>query len=192
MARATRLLGAVQPVNEYTSLISPADADRIAATVDAQLISCTRNEASSLVVELLGAYPEIVLMRNDRTDGAEQSYKLYTIKLFEAFADYSYAIGKLIVDGGKEGVPARQKYRPQPSDIHDCAKIHIGRLQNVKTMALRHKAEAERRAFVKAQEAREFGDPAERKARIDALVNNFKLNSIKDPVAARTVKPWTA
>lgn len=127
-----------------------ADADRIIAGVDDALVPCSRNEAATLVAQLIGAYPDVLMMRDDPS--TSKDFKLYTLKLHEAFSQFSLRVGESIVHGGT-GLPAQNPYRPKPADVVAFGKKHVDMLINTKSMAQRHLAEARRRREEKAAEA---------------------------------------
>jgi hypothetical protein len=173
MSKATRLFAKIDEVTERTQLLQPADAHRLIAGVDERLVLCTRNEASILVVQLLGAYPDIAMMRDDPS--TSKDFALYIVKLHEAFSQFSYAIGLAIVHGGT-GLPAKSPYKPKPNDITKFGEAERDKLLAVKTMAQRHIAEAKRRAEEKAKvEHFERNRPsAERRAeQVRELLHNF-------------------
>lgn len=177
LAKAMRLLGNLEPVTAYTRLISPVDADRIVTSVEADLAPCTRSEAATLVAELIGAYPDIAMARR-QADG-EKDFKLYSLKLYEAFAQFSFAIGKAIVNGGS-GVPAICPYKPKPADVVAFGAKERDKRLNTKTMAQRHKAEAQRREAERAEHAaaeKSWGTPEQRKAKVDALMASFRATA---------------
>ena len=178
MARAVTRFSVVSPVTEFTPLMVEVDAERMIATVDEYLQPCTRQQAAALVSELMMAYPQIAMQRNDPNSKAAKDLQLYTTKLFEAFASFSYAIGKRAVHGA-HGIPGKVAYKPQPSDIVSFAEKEIAKLQNVKTMAIRHLNERRRRdAERKDQNLEQYGTPEERKARVAALAAEFKLKAM--------------
>lgn len=188
MAKAIRMFGNLEHVSQATRLIATADADRIEAAIDADLQPCSRDQASTLVAELLGAYPGLVASK----DGSTESYRefqLYAVKLCEAFKEFSYSVGKAIVHGGT-GIPAKVAYKPQPSDVVKFGAIERDKRINVKTMVQRHRAEAIRRAE-EAEEEQKYsrGDPADRAARVKAAVAGFKNNIPPDPILAIMPRP---
>ena len=161
------MLGQIATVDQYTRLISPADADRIIATAERYLRPCTSDQASTLVARLIAAYPNLQL---ERRDAAEQkNFRLYTIKLHEALSQFSYEIGLQIVDGGR-GVPSIQAYRPQPSDIRTMGEKLANRYRDTKTMAQLHKAECERRKAQRAEDAKYSVPPEVRSAQVERLL----------------------
>lgn len=171
MAKAMRLFGDVQSVTERTQLLNPADAHRLIAAVDADLVPCTDAQAATLVAELLGAYPGVLAGK----DG-ERDFKIYNIKLHEAFKVFSFRIGKAIVHGGT-GVPSKQQFRPQPSDVVTFGKAEVSKRLNVKTMCLRHLAEVERREKERAEEAdreRSWGTPERRQQVVAKALNSLR------------------
>lgn len=172
-------------VTHNTRLINALDCDRIEASIDADLRPCTGDQASTLVAELLGAYPGLVASK----DGSQASYRefqLYAVKLCEAFKEFSYSVGKAIVHGGT-GIPAKVAYKPQPSDVVKFGTIERDKRINTKTMVQRHRAEAIRRAEEAEEEQKySWGDPADRAARVKAAVAKFKNNIPPDPIHAKT------
>ena len=176
---------AIRSVSSSERLLAPADIARIVVSVDAQLVPCTRDQATSLVAELFGAYPSLGLDR--KRDGNDADFKLYAVKLHEAFSQFSYAIGKAIVNGGT-GVPAKTQYRPQPSDVVAFGKAEVERRLSAKTMALRHRAEAERREQARIEEAdweRNRPDRERRMAQVAAEIARLKATPIIEPIAPR-------
>lgn len=89
-------------------------------------------------------------MRDDPS--TSKDFALYTLKLHEAFSQFSYAIGLAIVHGGT-GLPAKNPYKPKPADVVAFGNAERDKLLNTKSMAQRHIAEARRRAEAKAKEA---------------------------------------
>lgn len=150
MQKATSLLGKLDEVTEKTRLIQIADAERIIAGVDERMAPCSRNQTATLVAQLIGAYPDIAMMRDDPS--TSKDFALYTLKLHEAFSQFSYAIGLAIVHGGT-GLPAKNPYKPKPADVIAFGNAERDKLLNTKSMAQRHIAEARRRAQAKAIEA---------------------------------------
>lgn len=178
MQRATSLLGKLDDVTEKTQLVQIPDAERIIAGVDARMQPCTRNEAATLVAQLIGAYPDIAMMRDDPS--TSKDFALYTLKLHEAFSQFSYAIGLAIVHGGT-GLPAKNPYKPKPADVVAFGNAERDKLLNTKSMAQRHIAEARRRAEAKAKEAEfERNRPsAERRAeQVRELLHSFADRNI--------------
>lgn len=172
-------------VTPQTRLISPIDCDRIEASIDYDLQPCTRDQGSTLVAELLAAYPGVVASK----DGSSESYRefqLYAIKLCEAFVTFSFAIGKAIVHGGT-GVPSLVQFKPQPSDIVKFGMAEKDKRLNVKTMAQRHREEAKRRER-EAEDEKKYddGDADGRKQRVADLIRGFKANAIDHPVPLKT------
>lgn len=143
------MLGTLAPVTGQTRLIGAGDCDRIGAAVDEHIRPCTSEQASGLVAKLIYAYPAISLA--NRTPEEDYNFRLYTVKLHEAFSVFSRAIGEAIVHGGT-GVPSIVTYKPQPSDIVAFGKKELEKRLTVKAMATRHKREAERRAEAEAEE----------------------------------------
>lgn len=174
MAKAMRVFSRLEPVTEYTRLIDPDSAARIIATVDRDLQPCSREQATSLVAELLGAYPGIAAA--SRSSEEVRDFKLYTVKLFEAFSLFSFAIGKCAVHGGS-GIPAKQRFKPQPSDIVEFCTAEKVRRLDVKTMAQRHLAEAKRRGDAAAEDAKYRLSP-EAKARVQNIAASFKARAM--------------
>lgn len=151
-----------------------ADADRIIAGVDDALMPCSRNEAATLVAQLIGAYPDVLMMRDD--PATSKDFKLYTLKLHEAFSQFSLRVGEAIVHGGT-GLPAQNPYRPKPADVVAFGKKHVDMLVNTKSMAQRHLAEARRRREEKAAEeefARNRPSLEARKEQVARLLQAFK------------------
>ena len=174
MAKAIRLFGTLRPVDSHDSLLASGDVDRIIAACDAELAPCTRDESTTLVAELLGAYPG--LRASAMSAEAQRDFKLYCIKLQEAFLRFSFPIGKIIVNGGT-GVPARQKFKPQPSDIVAMGEAEERKRHDLKAMALRHRTEAERRERERQAEAafeRSRATPAQRAEYVARLLAQFK------------------
>ena len=182
MAKALRMFSKPEPVNEYTRLINPLDADRIVASVDERLRPCTRSQSTTLVAQLIGCYPGVLTAK--RNDDEQREFELWTLKLQEAFSVFSYDIGKAIVHGGT-GVPSKQRYRPQPSDIAEFGQREVDKLQAVKLMAQRHKAEAARRGQQRIDDEKRGGYDENRHRRVQALVSGFKARAIVDPVAEK-------
>lgn len=180
MAKATRLLGTLAPVTDHTRVIAPADCDRIIAAVDDQTKPCTQQQASGFVARLIFAYPGLALA--GRTPGEERDFQRYTVKLHEAFSVFSYPIGEAIVHGGT-GVPAAVAYKPQPSDIVAFGKKEMEKLRTVKAMAMRHLAEAKRRAEAVEQE-RKYQHRISPE-RINQLLGSLRAMPINEPVAPR-------
>ena len=167
MQKAVRMLGQIATVDQYTRLISPADADRIIATAERYLRPCTSDQAITLVAQLIAAYPNLQL---ERRDSAEQkNFQLYSIKLHEAFLMFSYEIGLQLVDGGR-GIPSIQAYRPQPSDIRAMGEKLAGKYRDTIAMARLHKQEAFKRAARRAEEAKYAVPPEVRRAQIERLL----------------------
>lgn len=162
MAKAIRLFGTLRPVDSHERLLASDVVDRIVAACDVELAPCSRDESTTLVAELLGAYPG--LRAAAMSAEAQRDFKLYCIKLQEAFLRFSFPIGKAIVNGGT-GVPARQKFKPQPSDIVAMGEAEERKRHDLKAMALRHRTEAERRERARAAEVefeRSRGTPEHR------------------------------
>lgn len=174
MAAAIQALGPLKPVTEYSRLISPEACDRVIANADAHMTPCSRDQASSLVAQLIHADPGLALDRRD--DERERSFQAYALKLHEAFCVFSYAVGLQIVHGGT-GVPATVPYRPKPSDVRATGDKIVGHIRDAKTMAQRHKAEAQRRENQRAEQAerqKSCGTAEQRKARVAALMAEFR------------------
>ena len=170
------MFGEVSSVTPTTPLIRSEDADRIIASVDASLRPCTPQQAATLCAELIGAYPALAMQRNDPSFAKD--FQLYAVKLIEAFSKYSFEIGKIVVHGA-DGVPGKVAFKPQPSDVVAAANKELERRQNVKTMAMRHKAEAARRERQKAEEdeiARNRPAYEERKRQVEQLLRPFREN----------------
>jgi len=176
MAKAMRLFSRLEMVNENTRLIDPDSAARIIATVDRDLQPCSREQATGLVAELLGAYPGLTIAA--RSPEELRDFKVYTVKLFEAFSTFGFAIGKAAVHGGS-GIPAKQRYKPQPSDVVEFCKAEAERRLDVKTMAQRHMAEAKRRAAEREEEKRYATTPEQRR-RVADLAASFRAQSLSD------------
>jgi hypothetical protein len=177
MAKAIRMFGEIATVTPTTSLIRAEDADRIIASVDAGLQPCTPQQAAVLTAELIAAYPSLAMQRTDPS--LSKDFQLYAVKLIEAFSKFSFEIGKLAVHGA-DGVPGRVQFKPQPSDVVAFATRELERRQNVKTMAMRHKAEAERREKLKAEEddyVRNRPAYEERKRQVEKLLGSFRENA---------------
>ena len=164
------MFATVQPVTYSTPLMAPIDADRLIASVNAALKPCTREQASALVLELIAGYPQLILAKQDADT------RLYQAKLLEAFAKYSHGIGKRIVNGA-DGIPGKVAFKPQPSDVVAFAEREQDKLRNVLTMAMRHKAEHQRRADDRARD-QQCGTPEQRKARVAALAAEFKAKAV--------------
>lgn len=173
MAKAVRLFGKIEEVTDRTQLLRVEDAHRLIAGVDERMTPCTRNEAATLVAQLIGAYPDLAMMRDDPS--TSKDFTLYVLKLHEAFSQFSYAIGLAIVHGGT-GLPAKNPYKPNPANVVKFGEAERDKLLAVKTMAQRHIAEAKRRAEEKAKaEHFERNRPsAERRAeQVRELLHNF-------------------
>lgn len=178
------MFGNLEMVTAHTRLISPIDCDRIEASIDADLRPCTREEGTTLVAELLGAYPDFLNTR--RSPEEQRDFQVYALKLLEAFLQFSWSIGKAMVHGGT-GIPAKVQFKPRATDIITHGQAEKDRRINVKTMAQRHRAEAIRRAEEAEEEQKySWGDPADRAARVKATVANFKNNIPPDPIHAKT------
>lgn len=176
MAKAMTAFQNLRDLTPHDRLIAGDDARRLIATVDAQLLPCSRNEATSLVAELLLAYPSARPSPNDRE--AQRDFEGYSLKLFEAFRAFSFVIGKAAVSGAT-GIPAKQRFKPQPSDIVEFCTAERDRRLTVKTMAQRHLAEAARRERQREEEAR-FATTPEQRKRVADLVAGFKAQAIPD------------
>jgi hypothetical protein len=174
MQKATRLLGKLDEVTDKTQLVHPVDAQRVIDGVDDRMRPCTRNEAATLVAQLIGAYPDIAMMRDDPS--TSKDFALYTLKLHEAFSQFSYAIGQAIVHGGT-GLPSKSPYRPKPADVVAFGNAERDRLLNTKTMAQRHLAESRRRAEQKAKDehfARSRPSAEERQRQVQEALGRFR------------------
>lgn len=183
MAKALRMFSNVAPVSEFTPLMAEVDAERMIATVDAYLQPCSVEQAASLVIELFASYPQLLAQKSSADSKAAQDFKFYTAKVNQAFAKFSYGIGKRAVHAA-DGIPGQVAYKPQPSDIVSFANKEIAKLQNVKTMAIRHVDEHRRRAAERNEQGRQqYGTPEERKARVAALaaeaIAEMKLKAAK-------------
>lgn len=186
MAKALRMFGNLEMVTANTRLISAVDCDRIEASIDVDLRPCTREEGTTLVAELLGAYPDFLNTR--RSPEEQRDFQVYALKLLEAFLQFSWSIGKAIVHGGT-GIPSKIQFKPRATDIITHGQAEKDRRINVKTMVQRHRAEAKRREDEATQEEKyNWGDPADRAARVKAAAANFKNNIPPDPIHARTPK----
>lgn len=180
MAKALRVFSRLETVDQRTQLIDPDSAQRIIATVDRDLLPVTREQATSLVAELLGAYPGV--KGNLASDEQRRDFQVYTVKLFEAFSAYSFVIGKAAVHGAT-GIPSKQRFKPQPSDIVDFCEAEKHRRLDVKTMAQRHIAESQRRQRERA-EAAELAkgqvSPEQRKAFVEQTLKSFRAMPVGD------------
>jgi len=174
--RAKKIFPKIEPVTACTRLIDPDSAARIIATVDRDLQPCTRVQATSLVAELFGAYPSLTV--TSRSDEEIRDFKLYTVKMFEAFSMFGFAIGKAAVHGGS-GIPAKQRYKPQPSDVVEFCKAESERRLDVKTMAQRHLAESKRRAAEREEEKR-YATTPEQRQRVADLAASLRAQSLPD------------
>ena len=144
-----KLLGKLSAVTSSTQLIHPADVDRIVEAAKRAEIPCTRAEATTLVAEIIAAYPGI---KPDSNHPEKlRDFKAYSIKLFEAFSAYSYEIGKLATHGAT-GIPSINQYKPQPSDIVKFCESKLQPIRNASYMALKHREESRRRAEERARE----------------------------------------
>lgn len=172
----------VAPVSEFTPLMAEVDAERMIATVDAYLQPCSVEQAASLVIELFASYRQLLAQQSNADSKAAQDFKFYTAKINQAFATFSYGIGKRAVHAA-DGIPGQVAYKPQPSDIVSFANKEIAKLRNVKTMAIRHLAERRRREAERADTRQQYGTPEERKARVAALaaeaIAEMKLKAAK-------------
>ena len=174
-------------VTTHTRLISPIDCDRIEASIDADLQPCTREQGTTLVAELLGAYPDFLNTR--RSTEEQRDFQVYALKLLEAFLQFSWSIGKAIVHGGT-GIPAKVQFKPRATDIITHGQAEKDSRINVKTMVQRHRAESIRRAEEAEEEQKySWGDPADRAARVKAAVASFKNSIPPDPILANMPKP---
>lgn len=174
LAKAIRLFSELQPVAENSRLIDPADAARIIAAIDETLKPCSQNEAATLVAELIGCYPELSMAKADAAQSKD--FRLYTVKVLEAFSQFSFAIGKAICHGGT-GLPAQSPYRPKPADVVTFGKAEEAKRLNAKTMAQRHMAEHARRAAEREEEARfnaSRSSPEERARKVQALLGTLR------------------
>ena len=181
------MFGNLEMVTAHTRLISPTDCDRIETSIDEDLRGCTREEGTTLVAELLGAYPDFLNTR--RSTEEQRDFQVYALKLLEAFMQFSWSIGKAIVHGGT-GIPAKVQFKPRATDIITHGQAEKDRRINVKTMVQRHRAEAKRREDEAEQEEKyNWGDPADRAARVKAAVANFKNNIPPDTILAKAPKP---
>jgi hypothetical protein len=167
MAKALAMFHEWKPVNEHTRLIHPDGARRLIATVDTDLRPCSRDECTTLVAKLVGAYPELAKRNHD------PDYKVYLNHLFEAFQQFSFAIGQEIVHGGT-GLPADLSYTPKPADIVKFGKALVDKRVTARAMALAHLKEYEER------EKRRHEDAAlptltaeERKAFVAQMLGKF-------------------
>lgn len=170
MAKAKRLFASVSSVDHTTRLINAGDAGRLIATADALMTPCTPAEAAFLVAELIAAYPQLAMMRADKT----QDFQLYSIKLHEAFRKFSKEVGKAVVHGG-DGIPGKVAYKPQASDVMTFGNAEVEKIARVKTMAMRHRAESDRRRDARLSEP--VIDEAElqrRRERVNRLNEEFK------------------
>jgi hypothetical protein len=179
MAKALRMFGTIQTVTYATPLIAEVDAARIEAAIDQSLVKCTQHQATTLVVELLGAYPDFVNTRRSEDD--ERDYKIYLVKLVEAMMQFSPDIGKAAVHGGT-GIPAKMSFKPRATDIILFGKAELEKRQNVKTMLARHRAEAERRRKEKAAE-KDFTRTPEMQKRIADEIERLRVGKNFDPLA---------
>jgi hypothetical protein len=171
------MFGTLNPVNETTALLRPDDARRIIAALTEDLQPCSKSQATTLVAELVSAYPGLTQVNRNEAERAQ--FAAYTIKLFEAFSRFSYAIGKAIVHGGA-GVPARVNYRPQPSDIVTFGEREELRRQDAKTMAQRHLREADKRERQRADDAileKSRGSAEQRRRQVETLLAGFKATA---------------
>lgn len=181
------MFGNLEMVTANTRLISHIDCDRIEASIDADLRPCTREQGTTLVAELLGAYPDFLNTR--RCTEEQRDFQVYALKLLEAFLQFSWSIGKAIVHGGT-GIPAKVQFKPRATDIITHGQAEKDRRINVKTMVQRHRDEAIRRAEEAEEEEKySWGDPADRAARVKAAVADFKKNIPPDPILANMPKP---
>ncbi len=174
LQRAIHLLGKLDEVTSRTRLLAPVDAERVIAGVDDRMQPCSRNEAATLVAQLVGAYPDIAMMRDDPS--TSKDFALYTLKLHEAFSQFSFAIGQAIVHGGT-GLPAENPYKPKPSDVVAFGRKLVARLTDAKTMAQRHLAESKRRREEKAREAefeRNRPSAEERQRQVQEALGRFR------------------
>lgn len=155
------MFGTMSTVHEHTPLVAEADQARIEATIDQQMAKCTQEQAARLVAQLLaGAQTQ----SQNRTHEEERDFKLYVVKLAQAFMEIPFIVGEQAVHGGT-GIPSKVPFKPMPSDVIAFAKTQVERLQNVKAMMTLHARERKRRADEKAREANYIKDPA-RQARI--------------------------
>lgn len=173
LSKALRLFALVADVNEKTPLMHPDDAIKVIAAIDETMRPCTRMEAATLVAELIGAYPDLSMAKNDPAQSKD--FALYSLKLHEAFTQFSFNVGKAIVHGGT-GLPSQNPYRPKPADVVAFGKAEVEKLQNAKTMAQRHLAEKARREQArKAEEEFQRHRPSleRRKAQVSALLETL-------------------
>lgn len=178
MQKATNLLGKLDEVTEKTQLVQIPDAERIIAGVNERMVPCSRNQAATLVAQLIGAYPDIAMMRDDPS--TSKDFTLYTLKLHEAFLQFSYSIGLAIVHGGT-GLPAKSPYKPKPADVVAFGNAERDKLLNTKSMAQRHIAEAKRRSEAKAKEAefeRNRPSAEQRAEQVRQLLGSLAVKSV--------------
>lgn len=170
------MLGTLAPVTQNGRLIDPQDCRRIIAACDRDMVPCTRDECTTLVAELIGCYPDI---QQKMAYSRNVDTVIYVAKMNEAMAQFSWAIGKAIVNGGT-GLPAKNPYKPKPADIVSFGEAELAKRQNVKTMAQRHLAEAARREKEAADEQR-YQDlartPEERRAAVARIMQTFRKSA---------------
>lgn len=144
--KALAMLGTLRTLADDEPLIPVESCQRVIATMTDDLQPCSPTDAQAFVALLLTAYPSIRQAIDDR------DWRHYNHRLAEAFQQFSPAICRVIVHGGT-GVPAKQRYKPQPSDIVECGNAELARIQNAKTMAQRHLLERQRRDTAAAERA---------------------------------------
>ena len=171
------MLGTLRPVSENERLFAVEACQRVIAAMDLELTPCSRDEGTTFVATLLSAYPAV--LDRDRSEIAQREFGLYANRLFEAFSMFSAAVCHVIVHGGK-GVPAKQKYKPQPSDIIAAGNAEVEKIRAVKTMAQRQIAEHERREkALAANKVIDMAKTPEARARIDAMIRDFKVQAME-------------
>lgn len=154
MAKATRLLGELTPVNAQTRLYLAADMARVIATIDADMALATRDEAATITAKLISSY------RMSGVQGGpldESDFKQYTLRIFETYSKFPASIGWQSVEPSS-GIPSKKCYWPKPFDVVEFCESIMAKRRTAKVMAQRHIAESKRRAAEREGETQPLTD----------------------------------